>query len=902
MSSIRYLGLAISLSLSLGTTSAQTLKPLTVVEGITEYRLPNGMQLLLAPDASKPSTTVNMTYRVGSKHENYGETGMAHLLEHLIFKGTPRNRAPWAEFSKRGLRANGTTWLDRTNYFASFAANDDNLKWYLDWQADAMLNSFIARKDLDTEMTVVRNEMEMGENNPGYIVYERLMSTMYQWHNYGKSTIGARADVENVDIPRLQNFYKTYYQPDNATLIVAGKFDPAKVLAWVQGSFGKLPKPRRQIPVLYTLDAVQDGERMVTVRRAGGVASATAAYHVAPGAHPDYAAVELLNLILTEPPAGRAHKQLVENKKLAASVSAFSAPLAEPGFTMVGADLAPGADLDALSRELLAVVEGLGQTPISAEELRRAQQRWLNRWEQQFADPEQVGTALSESIAQGDWRLFFLLRDRIKSLSLADVQRVANERLIAANRTLAHYVPTDKPLRAPAPAKVDVAAQIKDFKPAAAAAAVAAFEATPANIDKLTQTHKLANGMQLALLPKPTRGAAVNGLLTLRWGDAQSLQGLRSVAEMTAALLDKGTSTLNRQQLRDRLDALKVELQIAPEADRVSIAWTTRREHAVEAAALIAEMLRRPALAAETLEEVRAQTLSALQAQRAEPEAVAEMALRQALNSHPRGDVRHARSFDEIEADTRAVKAEQLREFHQRFYGAAHAQLGLVGDFDAAAVKAALAQGLGDWRAPAAFQRLEWPSQPVAGKLQLVATPDKQNAVLAARMPLALNDEHADYAALQLANYLYGGGQDSRLWTRIREKDGLSYGVWSYLAWSSTDLNSPWNVGAIFAPQNRAKVEAALREETERLLKDGYSAAELDNAKKAILSNRRLSRAQDPGLARSLAGNLYLGRTQAKSQQIDDAIAALTLDQVNAAARKYLKLADFQLVFAGDFK
>ena len=198
------------------------LQPLRSVEGIHEYRLANGLQVLLAPDASKPSTTVNVTYRVGSKHENYGETGMAHLLEHLLFKGSPKHPAPWGEFSQRGLDANGTTWFDRTNYFASFSANPDTLKWYLGWQADAMVNSNIARKDLATEFSVVRNEMEMGENNPGSITWERLWATMFQWHNYGKSTIGARTDVENVDIGRLKAFYKLHYQPDNATLIVTG--------------------------------------------------------------------------------------------------------------------------------------------------------------------------------------------------------------------------------------------------------------------------------------------------------------------------------------------------------------------------------------------------------------------------------------------------------------------------------------------------------------------------------------------------------------------------------------------------------------------------------------------------------------------------------------------------------
>src|SRR5262245_23762748 len=262
-------------------------KPVTQVEGITEYRLANGLQVLLAPDDSKPTTTVNVTYHVGSRHENYGETGMAHLLEHLIFKGTPTTRNALAEFSKRGLRANGSTWVDRTNYFASFSANDDNLRWYLGWQADAMVNSFKARKNLDTGRTVVRNEMEMGENDPGRILFEKTLATMYQWHNYGKSTIGARSDVENVDIGRLQAFYRTYYQPDNATLIVSGKFDPARVMGWIDHAFGRIAKPKRTLPRLYTIDPVQDGERSVTLRRVGGTPQALLGYHIPPGAHPD---------------------------------------------------------------------------------------------------------------------------------------------------------------------------------------------------------------------------------------------------------------------------------------------------------------------------------------------------------------------------------------------------------------------------------------------------------------------------------------------------------------------------------------------------------------------------------------------------------------------------------------
>ena len=878
------------------------LTQVTSAEGITEYRLANGLQVLLVPDDSKPTTTVNVTYRVGSRMENYGETGMAHLLEHLMFKGSPKHPAVWAEFTKRGLRANGSTWFDRTNYFASFSANEDNLRWYLGWQADAMVNSYIARKDLDSEMTVVRNEMEMGENSPDRVLLEKTLAAMYQWHNYGKSTIGARADVENVDIPRLQAFYRQYYQPDNATLIVAGKFDAAKTLAWIAQDFGVIPKPKRGLPKLYTIDPAQDGERSVTLRRNGGVPLLFAGYHVPPAAHPDYAAIEALGLIMADTPAGRLHKRLVE-KQLAAGVFSFSEGLHDPGFFILGAQLAPGQDLDKARDEMLATLEDAAKEPITEDELKRAQATWLKNWEMAFTNPETVGVALSESVAEGDWRLFFLLRDRVRELKLADVQRVAQQYLLRSNRTLGTYIPSEAPQRAPAPAMVDVAEQMKSYKPQTAAAAVAAFDASPANIDTKTQKFKLAgSGMQVALLPKPTRGNAVRALITLRYGDEKSLMGDSEVASFTAAMLERGTAKLSRQQIQDKLNELQSEVSVRGGGESATVNINTKREQLPAVIALVGELLREPSFPADSLEELRRQTLAGIEQSRKEPEALVENALDRHDNPYPRGDLRYAPSFDEQVANTQAVTVDQLKAFHAKFYGASNAEAGIVGDFDAAAARQALQSAFGDWKSQSAFQRVPQPATPERPARLVLATPDKQNATMLVRLSLPITDNDADYPALYIANWVLGAGGDSRLWKRIREKEGLSYGVGSYVRWNNFEPNSTWNAYAIFAPQNRDKVETGFKEEVARALKDGYSSEEVEAAKKGALSARRLGRAQDANLAGALAGNLYLGRDFALSQRIDDAIAKLTADQVNAALRKYLKPESFVYGLGGDFK
>ena len=890
----------------------------TSVEGITEYRLANGLQVLLVADNSKPTVTVNVTYRVGSRHENYGETGMAHLLEHLVFKGTPTTRNAFGEFTRRGLRANGTTSWDRTNYFASFAANDDNLRWYLSWQADVMVNSFIARADLDSEMTVVRNEMEMGENSPGGVLFRRAMGAMFDWHNYGKATIGARSDVENVDIARLQSFYKIHYQPDNATLIVSGRFDPDSVLQWVAKDFGAIPRPARVLAPSYTLDAAQDGERSVSVQRVGGSPQVFMAYHLPPAAHPDFAAATLLAQVLGDAPAGRLHKRLVEGQ-LAASVFGTALGLTEAGVLLVGASLAPGQDLTRTTVEMGLALDGLSAEPIRPEELERARRQWLNAWEQGFTDPEAVGVQLSAAIAKGDWRLYFLDRDRLAQASLADLQRVANTYLLAANRTVARYLPTDKPQRAPAPQKVDVAAQLQGFTGRTAAATVEAFEATPASLQARTQARTLASGLRVGLLPKGTRGQAVQARLTLRFGDGAALFGQDTVVAMMGATIDKGVdrgegtgtgldnqAAMSRQQVSDAFDRLRAEVGFSASGQRLNVSISTQRQNLPAVIELVGLVLRRPGFPADAFDEARQQWLAGIEGQRKDPGALISNALERHGNPYPRGDLRYAETFDEAEAAVKALTVAQVRALHRRFVSAAVGEFAAVGDFDGVAVNAALDRAFGDWRQPAAgpqaYARQPNPLVTRPPARLVLATPDKQNANFQALLPLPINDTHADYAALMVANHIFGAGGASRLWRRIREKDGLSYDVGSFVGWNNIELNSSWGSSAIFAPQNQPKVEAAWREELARSLKDGFTQTELDESRQGLLNFRRLARAQDASVAGSLQNNLHLGRSFLLSQQTDDKLAALTLAQVNAAWRQYIVPERVVSAWGGDFK
>src|SRR5215813_8300772 len=283
--------------------SAQTapsgVKKMSSMGGITEYDYPNGLRVLLYPDAAVPKITVNVTYLVGSRHEGYGETGMAHLLEHMNFIETTNGRKIKDELVAHGANWNGTTSDDRTNYYETFTANDDNLKWALGLETDRMVNVKFAKQLLDTEMTVVRNEFERGENSPASILSERVASTAYLWHNYGKSTIGSKDDIEKVPVERLAVFYKKFYQPDNAVLVITGRLDESKTLQMVADSMGKLPRPTRVLEQTYTVEPAQDGERFVALRRVGEGQNVIVAYHAVAASHPDAAAIQVLAAVMS---------------------------------------------------------------------------------------------------------------------------------------------------------------------------------------------------------------------------------------------------------------------------------------------------------------------------------------------------------------------------------------------------------------------------------------------------------------------------------------------------------------------------------------------------------------------------------------------------------------------------
>ena len=894
-------GLAI-LGFGLNAASAAEPKKIGSVEGLTEYQLENGLKVVIFPEPSKDKVTVNMTVLVGSRHEGYGEAGMAHLLEHMLFKPTEGHPKPDQELQSRGADYNGTTWVDRTNYYETLPAGDDNLEWAIGYEADRLVNCPIKAEELASEMTVVRNEFEMGENNPKGVLEQRMFATAYEWHNYGKSTIGNRADIERVPVDNLRAFYKKFYRPDNVVLFIGGRLDEAKTLALVEKYFGPIPRPTEPIRSTYTEEPAQDGERLVTLRRVGNVAVAGVAYHIPASADAEFPAVAILESILTADKTGRLYKSLVERRR-AAKVQGTAYAWHDPGAIFITAEVAAGNEPNSVVEGMLDTIDDVVKSGITDAELVRAKQQFRKYLDQLSADTPKLLIELAESAAAGDWRLFFLNRDRLEKITVDDVNLVAKKYLQASNRTVGIYIPTQTPQRTPVAAAPDVGALVKDYAGRPEYSVGETFDASPAAIEARVKRSTL-EGIKVALLPKKNRGGTVVLQLRLRYGTAKSLFGMAQACEFLPSLMTRGTRLLNSEQLADKLDELQSTLVANGGAGEATFVIQSKRENLTAVIDVLRQILREPSFPEAEMDILKQRRLSELEEQTTEPQALAPRLISQKMNPYPAGDVRHAPSLiDELKL-VKDLDLAAIEKIYSDFLSAQAGELVIVGDFDEAATLKSLTSALAAWKTKSPYERIsrsaEQPPKPETVRIQ---TPDKANAMYFAGLLLPLRDDHPDYPALIIGNEVLGGsGFASRLMSRIREKEGLSYGVMSSFRASALDPRSTFSMMAICNPENADKVVALAREEIERLAADGITEEELSDSQQGWIKGSEADRGDDGKLASILSTALLAGRTLEHQAKLEARIQALKREEVTAAIRKHILPAKLVNAIAGDLK
>ena len=873
------------------------------VEGISEFHLDNGMKVLLFPDKSSPKVTVNLTVFVGSRHEGYGEAGMAHLLEHMVFKGTPTHQNIPKSLQERGAEFNGTTWLDRTNYYETLPASDENLEFALKLEADRLVNSFISADDLAKEFSVVRSEFERGENSPQRVLMQRVTAAAFEWHNYGQSTIGNRADIEKVPADSLRRFYQKYYQPDNVILVIAGKFDEKKSLEFVKNYFGVIPRPERKLEPTYTEEPAQDGERMVTLRRVGDVALAATLYHIPSGGHPDFAAVDVLSTIMTSEPAGRLYESLVK-RRVAASVFGMTFALHDPGILMFMAEATQGTDGTALVQSLIESGEGTAEKAFTPEEVERARSELLKQRELTVADSQRVAIELSDWSAQGDWRLFFLYRDRLEKVTAEDVTRVAATYLVRNNRTAGVYEPTKEAQRATIPATPDLAEMIGDYKGRSDVAQGEEFDVDPLAIEKRLARSTLSSGIKVTLLPKKTRGSIVNLRLNFRYGNAEALKGLAVAAELMPQMLNRGSEHMTRQQITDELNNYRAQLRVSGTPGVLSVSVQTSRENVAKVLEIVKEVMKHPLFPKEELEIIREEQIAQINQQMSDPIALAMTNVSRKISPYPVDDPRYVPTMDEEAERVKAVTVEQIKDVYSHMLSSAVGELTIVGDFDPELVLPAVDEFTTGWSSEVKFERLARVSvNNEKGDREQILTPDKPNAAYIAAMTIPMRDDHPDYAALSIGNFVLGSsGLSSRLGDRLRQKEGLSYSVQSSLQPSAVDERTTFFLFAISNPDNAPKVHEAIQDELKKLLENGITAEELEAAKAGYLQEQQVQRTEDRAIVQTLESYAFIGRDMKFVAEFEDKISKLTVEEVNAALKKHIDPQRLFIVQAGDFK
>ncbi|MEX2141091.1 MAG: insulinase family protein, partial [Pirellulales bacterium] len=728
--------------------------------------------------------------------------------------------------------------------------------------------------------------------------------------NYGKTTIGNRSDIERVPIQNLQAFYKKHYQPDNVVLIVAGQFEDAKALELIQRYFGAIPRPERKLDTTYTEEPPQDGEREVTLRRVGDVGAVGMAYHIAAGSHEDSAALQVLANILDSQPSGRLYKALVETKK-ATSVSANADGTHDPGLLLIQAEVLDAEKLDDVRQTVIEVVDKVVQEGVSAEEVNRARQQILKARALAATDTSRLAVSLSNWVAQGDWRLYFLHRDRIEKVTADDVKRVASSYLQRNNRTVGLFIPTEKPQRIAIPSRPDVKALVGNYKGREAIAAGEAFEATPENIESRV-TRQALEGIKVTLLPKKTRGAEVQLLLTLRYGNEQDLRELEDAAAFLPQLMLRGTKQLSYQQLRDELDRLEATLSASGGGGglgtgvpgEISFSIQAKRDTLPAVIAILKQVLREPALPADEFEVLKREELASLEQAKTEPTVLASIMVSRQLAPYSKDNIRYVPTIEESIDRSRAVTHDQVVQLYRDFLGAQAGELAIVGDFEADACLPILKEALSSWAAKKRYERIAMTvPEGLTASQHTIVTPDKANATYMAAMLFPLRDDDPDYAALTIANHILGGAPlSSRLGERVRQRDGLSYSVGSGLGVSSLDKRATLRFYAICNPQNIDRVKTAIQEEIQRLLRDGVAQDEVDQAKQGYLQAMKVRRTTDRALAGLLTDLSHSDRTMEYYAKLEKDIAALMPEQVLAAVKKHADPENLVIVTAGDFE
>ncbi|WP_249978311.1 M16 family metallopeptidase [Vreelandella olivaria] len=858
---------------------------------ISTYQLENGLRLILAPDNSN-KIFLNVIYQVGSLADPEGKSGTAHLLEHLMFKGTvERPGEQWINaLREQSIAFNATTSFDRTRYTTVLESNSDQLDALLALEAERMTSLSFDQTVLALEVDIVSREREVFQEDPFNVLISRMFAAATPDAGFGRQVLGQPDELQRITEDSIRQFHDRHYRPDRAFIVITGGFQEEVALDAIENHFSKLEPS--SLPERASLDLPSITGPVTVESYQGGMTGVVLGYSLPPAQDERHWSLSVLADIYAGEPHGYLYQTLVA-PGAAQGVSATYLPFEQGGYFLFGAIAAPEQSLEALAEQLQNAVVTAGHQAINAESLQRALRVERQTMEYLSSNSEMLAEYLSEAVVLGDWQRLLLGWESVPERTVEEVQRQAKHFLVADRQVaglllpgnnstndivktgMPRYEQSDASFELPQPSEVDLEGINQEIS----------------DIEQRIERHSLSNGMQVALLPR-NESARIHGVMTLRFGDTASLRGLHAVTDILGTQLIRGTHSASYQEVVDQVNELGASVSIIPNGDVLRVRFESPRESIEPLLALLADILKTPALSQEEFDIVKRQLISASQTIDQRPVQVARRELRDYTDSplEP-DDIRRRLMPEAMQAAIEATTLRDIREFHETFYGAANGKLTIMGGIDSAAILTHLEALFGDWSSQVEHKRpIRLHTDRDSANLHVEADATTTGHYLR-RFYFPLTMDSDDAAPLLVATHILGGDPlNSRLGRRLREQEGMTYNARASAHIPSYGNESRITIQSHYPLGEKEKFLDIIRSEVERFIEDGVAPEEVEWSKTMLLQSAGVALDNDRSLVDFIHRQLEKDVTVSQVIEQRRRLSELTSYEINEVIKRYLPI------------
>ena len=863
--------------------------------GFSSYVLPNGFKIILVAFPAAANARIELLVKTGSKLEGYGETGMAHLLEHMLFKSAGNRIDIKSDLTNIGATWNGTTNADSTNFFETVSAEPEKIDEAIRIEADRFIRASFTKEHLHSEMSVVRNELERNDSDFNSLLMRTLERQSFSWHGYSRSTLGARSDIEGAPFSALQAFHKKHYRPDNAALIVSGNFNVQRVLALASQLFSVAKNPAAPKVGSWTREEVRALTNRSELVLPAGITAVASAWKLSGFTDPQTFAFDLAASAICDDDWGSLRRNLVLERKIAVATSCRTDIQSDYSRLIAIAGAGKEADADTISKALHDHIEAAAATGINQEQLERARLEELNALERIENSHEMLATRLAEAEVSGDWRLYFLHRDIIKTLTLDEANAALKKWAVGVNRSdvlLRHADGIVAPeVLEPINVKTQLAGKL--------------WPAIRKNADRLpSSARELAKSTvnisldgsraRAALISRQTQGDMAWLVFGNDYGNESALAGRQISCAIGDDLMAYGGAGFSRDQISAKLEVLQAKWSLG----LGGIALEAPRKNIDAALDILLTAWTSPVLPESEFDRIKTDRIVSLEAALKDPAMVAAAAAGLRFDNYPSHHLLQPRSLEQQLSETQAVGFADATTCVADLLGVAHVRLAMVGAFSPQDVQNAWSKIGKLPSAKIAYERIKDIEAPLAIDTSpvVVAMPEKPSAAISGMTLLRIDTSSSEFPALRIAVEILGGNGNSRIWKRLREREGLAYSAGVDLLGNDFEQRSSLSIYASAASDMADSALTKLKEELALAINEGFSEKEVEREKQVWLQARQLHLRSEKTFAGNLAKGLYSGRDYAKLAQYDERISHLTAREVNGVLRKYL--ADAPIVWA----